>query len=191
MTSDARSTLARAYDEAGAIIAGTREDQYSLPTPCTEYDVLALTEHMVTGAARPSRAISGGSIEGDIELTGTVPVEGFIEVFGRARSDSLNAFEGDEVLEQEFTLPWATLSGRDLALMYAMEMAQHAWDLAVATGQEDKLDDATAQELMPVAEKMLPAGASRDELPFEAEQPIEASARPVDRLAAYLGRTRV
>jgi uncharacterized protein (TIGR03086 family) len=190
MTMQPRETLARSLDLAGSVIAGVDPDQWSVPTPCSDYDAVRLTEHLLGAIERPGIVARGGAFEGEIEVTGLVPEGGFGPRFDAARAETLDAFEGDAVMEQLFTLPWATLPGSELALMYAMEVAQHSWDLAVATGQDDKLDDELAEELLPVAERMLPAAWRGGESPFGVIVEVPASARAADRLAGFLGRSR-
>ena len=58
LPTDPLSLLARSLDQAGAVVAGVRDDQAHLPTPCRSWDVTALVEHLVhdlhqfTGRAR-------------------------------------------------------------------------------------------------------------------------------------------
>jgi len=66
----------------------------------------------------------------------------------------------------------------------------HTWDLAVATGQEDELDDSVAEQVIPIAHEMLPVEPRGGQMPFEAVVPAPEEPRAVDWLAAYAGRMK-
>jgi uncharacterized protein (TIGR03086 family) len=57
--SDPRQNLARALDQAAAVIAGVKPDQLSDPTPCAEYDVATLINHVTGAVDRVGLALSG------------------------------------------------------------------------------------------------------------------------------------
>ena len=49
---DPLALLDRAISQTGAIVAGVRTDQAGLPTPCSEFDVRQLLNHMVYDVLR-------------------------------------------------------------------------------------------------------------------------------------------
>jgi hypothetical protein len=75
--------------------------------------------------------------------------------------------------------------------MYLAELAAHAWDLARATGQLDKLDPSVALPALqgarafikPQYRNMVEPGA-----PFGAEVSLAPGADDWERLAAFMGR---
>ena len=57
--------LERVLDKTGTIVTGVTPDQYDQPTPCPDYDVKALVNH-ITGWVRSFAAgANGGTYEGD------------------------------------------------------------------------------------------------------------------------------
>lgn len=187
---DPRDVLRRALAAASAIIAGIEPEQYGDPTPCTEFDVTALTNHL-TGAVRRTRSIAEGvEISGLLETGDEVPEEGFAAAFDAAADGALAAWEDDALLGKTFTLPWATMPGAGIVQMYAMEAALHSWDLAVATGQEELLDDSVSAELLPLARQFLPAEHRGGDIPFAPVVEVPEDARPADQLAGFTGRSR-
>ncbi|MGH9296619.1 MAG: TIGR03086 family metal-binding protein [Acidimicrobiales bacterium] len=187
---DPRPLFRRSFEMAASVIDGVAEDQWHLATPCSKFDVEQLTAHLVAGAARPGAVGRGEEISGELVATEARPEGGFGPLFARNATASLDAWSDDALLSKDFVLPWGSYPGSAIVLMYAMEAAVHAWDLAVATGQDAKLDDELAGSLHGPATEMVPAGFRGGEMPFEPVVTIEETARPADQLAAYLGRRR-
>ncbi|MGD0083951.1 MAG: TIGR03086 family metal-binding protein [Acidimicrobiales bacterium] len=190
VTTDPRPLFERALDQAAVLIAEVSDDQLSLPTPCTEFDVAALLNHLTGAVRRCGDAVEETEL-GELLETSEVPEEGFLAAFASAQAAARAAWDDDALLSKEVTLPWATLPGAVVVQMYALETVLHSWDLAVATGQERKLDDTLAEQVIPIAHEMLPAEPRGGEMPFEAIVPVPEDARAVDRLAAYSGRTKI
>jgi len=187
---DPRPLFGQALDQAAQLIAAIGDDQLSLPTPCTEYDVATLLNHLTGAIARCGDAALGKEL-GELEATPAKPSAGFAAAFAAAQAEATGVWEDDALLSKEVVLPWATLPGAVIVQMYALETVLHSWDLAVATGHEDKLDDTIAEQLIPVAEQMLPVEPRGGEIPFEAVVPAPEGAGAGDRLAAYSGRSRI
>jgi uncharacterized protein (TIGR03086 family) len=89
-------------------------------------------------------------------------------------------------------MPWGEeYTGSTLVDMYLVELAAHAWDLARATGQLDKLDPSLARPALdgaramikPKYRNMVGPGA-----PFAVEVPLPPGADDWERLAAFMGR---
>ena len=89
-------------------------------------------------------------------------------------------------------MPWGEeYTGANLVDMYLAELATHAWDLARATRQLDRLDPSLALPALegarawikPQYRDLVEPGA-----PFGAEVPLPAGADNWERLAAFMGR---
>ena len=66
------------------------------------------------------------------------------------------AWGDDSRLSSSFTMPWGEeYSGATLVSMYLAELAAHAWDLALATGQLDRLDPSLAVSALDGARAMI------------------------------------
>ena len=94
-------------------------------------------------------------------------------------------------LSLRYTMPWGEeYTGATLVDMYLAELAAHAWDLARATGQLDRLDPSLASPALgtramikPQYRNMVEPGA-----PFGAEVCRTPGADEWERLAAFIGR---
>jgi uncharacterized protein (TIGR03086 family) len=187
---DPRELLRRSLDVASAVVGGLKPDVMSDPTPCSEFDVATLTNHLTGAVARTGSIARGTPVTGLLEPSGAEPEEGWAAAFEAARSEALDAWADDALLAKEFTLPWATMPGAGIVTMYAMEATLHSWDLAVATGQDHLLDDEVAERLLPAAQEWLPPEHRGGEIPFGPVVEVAEDARAADRLAGFTGRQR-
>ncbi len=164
-----------ALDQMQDLIDATRPDQMALPTPCDDWDVRALINHIVGGpagfAARASGKTAGWSApQGD--LLGDDPAAAF-----RAARRSLEAA----------FLEYPQAAGQSRPFMIG-ESAVHAWDLAQATGQVARLDPALAEAGLAVLRTVLTAERRAGSDAFGPEVPVSPDAPAYLRLAGFLGR---
>jgi uncharacterized protein (TIGR03086 family) len=186
-SSDPRELFALALAQGQTLVDGIGDEQLSLPTPCSKYDVAMVTNHLIGALGRVRDAFAGDVI-GELEDSSQTPAGGFAEAFAAAGASAQAAMSDDELLGRMLELPFATLPGAVVVQIYAMETVLHSWDIAAATGQRAKLDHSLAEQLLPVAHQMLPADPRGGEMPFEAVVEVSDSASATDRLAAYSGR---
>lgn len=188
---DHRAALVRSYANAAAIVGGVQPDQLGGPTPCAEYDVSAVVDHIV-GAGRRAAALGRGESPSGEEFPHVELAEAADEL-RRAGADAEAAWADDERLASTLTMPWGeTYTGATLVEMYLGELGAHAWDLAAATGQQERLDPGLAADALDAARDMLKP-AYRDAMapgnPFGQEVEAPADATPWERFAAFMGRT--
>ena len=70
-----------------------------------------------------------------------------------------------------------------------LELVLHGWDLAEGSGQRLHISDELVDYVRGLAEGVVPGGRERGS--FADEVAPAADATPVDRLAAFAGRTRI
>lgn len=189
-TTDRRPDLVRSYAVAADVAAGVQPDQLGTPTPCAQFDVAALVDHLV-GAGWRAVALGRGEPPSGEDF----PHVDLAHAPGQLRSagaEAGQAWGGDGSLTATTVMPWGeTYTGATLVAMYLTELAAHAWDLAVATGRPGSLDPAFAGPALDAARSMLKpeyrdvAGPGS---PFgpEVEPPGDATAW--ERFAAFTGR---
>ncbi len=162
-----------------------RTSPLSLPTPCRRWDLGQLLTHMDESLMAIAEAAELGRVDVDPQPFPPGPDELVDRIVQRAcrtraawhqRVTSAPMCVGDLAL------------GRDtVALVGALEIAVHGWDVAVATGQAPRLPEDLATQLFDVAlAVVLPQERGRR----FAEQVTVPLAAPVGtRLLAHLGRT--
>lgn len=186
MTPASPIMLDLALAEFERLLAGVPADGWDGSTPCAEWTVRQLANHVVTGSTMFADILNGTEFDPAIrgtDLLGDDPAAA-AHTAGQAL---LAAFDRDGVLEQMFTVPFGTVPGVMVQHARLIEVLVHSWDLATATGQTARFpSDLVEQELRFTQHGLsnAPAGDS----PFEPPQPIAEDAPLLDQLAAVLGR---
>ncbi len=145
-------------------------------TPCDEWDVRTLINHVVdtqkyfAGVARGEQPSFPATVPPD--LIGDEP----IAVFEQAREETANAFEKPGVIEK---------TGASLGIACS-DLLLHGWDLAVATDQETTMPDG-----LPEAAYAMIHGRFTDDQRrgiFKPEVKVGPDASIQDQYLAYSGR---
>jgi uncharacterized protein (TIGR03086 family) len=169
-----------ATDRAIAVVDGIRPEQLGSPTPCTEWTVQQLIDHLIGGTQYLLSAAEGRE-----------PVQPAHASAADYRSGVANVLAA---LKRPGAMERACLSplGFEWPVAQAvagtfMDVLIHTWDLARATGQDDKLDpdlvDACAAMFLP---EMPERGREAGIIGPAVELGDDAS--PQDRLLAAMGR---
>jgi uncharacterized protein (TIGR03086 family) len=177
--------LRAAIAVAEAIVAGISAGQWGAPTPCTDVDVRALVNHLVTGNLHFASLIFGLPVpDGDEDHLGTEPAEAF-----RAAAASLTtALGAPGVLDRTYRLPAGEVPGLGLIEIRLIEHLGHGWDLAKATEQPVPFPDDVAERGLAIAKRQLENRRAGGLAAFGAEVEVPEDAPAIDRLAGFLGR---
>ena len=177
--------LASVLSKTGDLIAGVREDQWDLPTPCPDYDVRALVNHVIGWVQVFDAGCSGREFNGDPGSFrfGDDPAGEF-----RAAASSLADGWREFGLDRDVRIMSGELPGESAFNITVMEYLTHGWDLAIATEQPMPFNQDEANETLARAERTLPPEYRRDGRGFSEPVTIDPEATAVSRLAAFLGR---
>lgn len=178
---DLVNSLDETFRYAHGVIAGVRSEQYDDKTPCTEWTVRDLLEHMI-GAVAGLGAAAAGSPPATFVL-GDDPAAQFED----AAAAALMAWRSPGVLDRIVDGGPGPMPGRVLAGINLLDTATHAWDLATATGQPATLPDDVATAALEVSLAIV----TPELRPGRFAPAIAApdGADPTERLVAFLGRT--
>jgi uncharacterized protein (TIGR03086 family) len=180
-----------AFDRAGmaatTVVNGIVDGQWDLPTPCAEWTVRGVLNHLVT-VGMIAEAIVAGRAHPDqrADHLGRDPKATFAATLA-ANAATLRT---PGLMERVVSTPMGERPGSVMVDTLVAELVVHTWDLARATGQDTDLDPELAQEVRTSWETRL-GDRPRTLLPYEEPQPVPDDATPADRLAAYLGRSVV
>ena len=174
--------LERALDQTSKLVSGIKPDQAGLPTPCTEFDVHALVNHIVYDL----RIFKTTLTEGEREAPGADLIgDDWSAAYHAAAQDLLTTWRahGTEGMLKtrlgEFPVKWAI--GQHLS-----DIAVHGWDIARATGQPADFDPEVGEAALEWARQNLKPQFRGQA--FGAEVPVAPDAPLYDRLAGFFGR---
>ncbi|MFV0458940.1 MAG: TIGR03086 family metal-binding protein [Actinomycetales bacterium] len=168
------------------VLDGIEPTQLDSPTPCTEFTVTQLREHVVgwlTAFTDGYRAADGRCSNPDaVQITGT----GAEQVREVARGLDRALAEG--AAERPLWIAESSLPGEMAAQMMLWEYQMHGWDLAVASGQTWKPPVAGVEASLAFAPAMLTPDYQGEGKPFAPQVAVADGASPLDHLLGLSGR---
>lgn len=162
------------------VLRGIGSDEWSKPTPCSEFDVAQLTDHLLN-----SITILGGAA-GAAFPAGDAGDSSAAQVLAAGRP-ALDAWRS-RGLDRAVTFGPNELPAKVAVGILALEFLVHAWDYATATGHTLAAPEPLAQYVLDRTQQILtPAG--RATAGFDPPVEIADSAPALDRLIAFTGRS--
>jgi uncharacterized protein (TIGR03086 family) len=171
----------RAQEAFAGVLAHVGPDQLGAPTPCTEWTIGDLIEHIIVGNEH-------------VGLWASNPVEpparsGDIAAAHRAAAAAAQQiFAAPDGMTRAFNLPIGQFPGQLFIGIRTADVLTHTWDLAAATGQSTDIDPELASEQLAAARAFVGPGFRGPGKPFGDEEPCSSERSPADQLAAFLGR---
>jgi uncharacterized protein (TIGR03086 family) len=161
------------------VVGGISPGQLDRPTPCAEFTVRGVLEHMISGATTFAAAYRG-------ETPGEPDLADVLAGFGPALAGLGAAIGAPGALDRTIAAPFGEVSGEAFARYVVLDGLVHGWDLATATGQayDPPADLVAAAD--DYAHRTI--DALRDGQTFAAAVEPATDASPIERLAAYTGR---
>ncbi len=163
---------------------GIAVDQLTAPTPCTEFSVDGVLDHMTQLGSAFAPMFLG--TKPDAVHAGQEN-ESSIEAFHRAMNSLLAAVQSPGALDRTIETPGGAMPGAVFAKLVAFDGVIHGWDLATSTDQEWDPPDALVAELDSFARGAIGTDM-RAKAGFGPERQPNAGARPIERLVAFSGR---
>ena len=176
-----------ANDEFARRLRLVGPDDWQRPTPCSEWDVRALVNHVVGANLRYQLLLHGAPSE-QVERTRTVDHLGHdaLASFVATADGVIACFHEDGALQRTAHHPAGDRTGRDLLSMRVLDAAIHGWDLARAIGADETLCHDVVIFLLAYTADLDFGPHQRAFAPADAEVPRNAS--PQDQLLHRLGR---
>jgi uncharacterized protein (TIGR03086 family) len=178
---DLLDALDETFKHAHRVIAGVRPDQYDGSTPCSDWTVRDLLDHMVGVVSRIGWSVSGQASPAPFELAADPGRQ-----FQEAAAFTLAAWRSPGALDRTIDAGPGPMPGRALANINLLDTATHTWDLATATGQPATLPDDVAAAALEASLQTISPGLR----PGRFAPPVDAPDAEHDthRLVAFLGR---
>jgi uncharacterized protein (TIGR03086 family) len=164
------------------------DDDWNRSTPCAEWDVYRLVNHVVIGGGRYGRLVRGGTRDAFIaERQLDALVDGAVAAWESNATTCREAFAEPGALDRIVPFSTGDIAGARLLSIRIVEVAVHTWDLARALGLDESMDPRLAGfALAAFAENNLPLGAGG--VPFFDEPTQGAFTDDLDRLLRLAGR---
>lgn len=183
------SHLSTAAVAMSGVVRAISTDQLSARTPCAEYDVRALINHLLfwgpslEAAGRKEVVPPPAAGESEVDLTEDDWAATLTAQLDRTAAtwSAQAAWEGATRMAGPTEMPATVIGG-----MIVIEMSVHTWDLATATGQPLDLDD----ELLSYLHDQVTAGAEmgRQYGVYGPEVSVSPDASTLDRILGLTGR---
>ena len=179
MPADELQSAEETFTVLEQVLHGIAKDDESKQTPCREFDVAKLTDHLMNsittiggmaGAQFPERD-RGDSVERQVVLAARPA----LDAWHKRGLDGSVPFRSGEA-------PAKMMVG-----VLSLEFLVHAWDYAKATGREVTASDEVSDYVLGLAKQVItPEG--RTKVGFDDPIDVAADAGALDRLIAYTGR---
>jgi uncharacterized protein (TIGR03086 family) len=122
----------RVADGFGARLDAVADDQWDDPTPCPEWSVRELANHAIT-----SQRLLPMRLGVEIDVADGDPKASWEAM----RAAALAAFQKPGVLDEKVEMPFGEMTVAQILTNVAMgDLLIHSWDLARATGGDERLD---------------------------------------------------
>ena len=174
------------------LVASVSDDQLTAPTPCPDYTVGDLVEHIgglaiaFTGAAR-KQPVPGSEDGGRGDGSRLEP--GWRERIDRDLADLAEAWRDPAAYDGEAMAGGVTMPGPIAASVALNEVVVHGWDLATAIGRPFEAADADVAACMAFAEPFsTPETADQRGDAFGPVIPVAEDAPALVRLLGMMGR---
>src|SRR6478736_4381181 len=162
------SIVSRGLDQLGGLLGDLTAENAQRPTPCPDWNVADLSDHVVNSVACMATMANGGQPDWSAATHHDDPASA-LEREGRALVEALGAGGGD--------FPEG---------MAAAELAVHTYDLATALGRSTvELDPEIAETGLAFMTASMTDDMRGDA--FGPEQPAPVDADPYERIAAFAG----
>ena len=177
--------LDRFVAEIGAQLDGLDASAWAAPTPCPDFDVHRLVAHLVGGLQDITGAAEGrpahGFAQPSIERAEAAPA------YLAAGHAAVAAWSVPGRLDADYAMPWGLARGAHLVGFLVLEQVVHGWDLCTALGRPVRIDAEAVTIADGVARAMV-SDAMRAPGMFGPEITPQATATPLEKLVAFLGR---
>jgi uncharacterized protein (TIGR03086 family) len=181
--------LGPAARELARLVSAVRDDQLGDPTPCAEYTLADLLDHVLgfttafTANARKqplppeaSRGVDGRLLPSDWRAA-----------LSNRLDELAAAWQEESAWQSQVSAGGIEMSAEDNALVATEELVMHGWDIARASGQDFAVDDASlaaVDRFMALFGERIASGQG----PYGPAVPVPENASHLDRLLGATGR---
>jgi uncharacterized protein (TIGR03086 family) len=182
-------TAAELAASAGAAVG---PDRWTAPTPCRDYDLRTLVDHLAWGALLSRHAATRTPLDRDWSnpepppfLAG-LPPEQWAPAIERELRAAADAWAAPGAVEGETVMGTTPMPAAGVAPMMLAEFTVHGWDVARAAGAPYAVPEELGRRTLTAVEGI--AAMGRDGGWLGPEVPVPAGASAFDRALGLAGR---
>lgn len=170
-----------------AALRAIEDDQLTAPTPCTEFDVRGLVNHVIFWSAFASEAAArkrpvADSVSVDHDFT----QQDWRQTYTDQLNEAVAAWAEQDAWEGNTSLAGGAMPATMVGKLLVAELAVHGWDVAAATGQRYPWPDEVTQVTHSFMTEMAPMG--RQYGAFGPQVPVTDTAPLWQRALGLAGR---
>ncbi|MGH3299992.1 MAG: TIGR03086 family metal-binding protein [Trebonia sp.] len=176
-----------AADAAARTVENVQASQFGRPTPCADWDVRTLLNHLIvwTSYSLEARA-HGDSVDQDTIDRDFADEPGFAAGYRAQLDRALTAWSDPATWEGSLNVMGSPTPAANIAALNIAEMILHGWDLAAATGQAYTVSEPAAAAALEAVEAN--AELFRQYKGFAEPVQVPPTATVLDRVLASSGR---
>ena len=179
--------MAAAAAEAARVVAGVPGHPMDAPTPCDDWDLRTLVNHVILWTAYSAeRRAHGESVAEDLMTKDFTADPGFAQDYAAQIDRAVTAWSDPAAWERELGVMGSGTPAADVAAMLIAEMVLHGWDIAKATGQPFDLPEHTLHACLDHVAKFVPNAPNR--APWRPPAAVAPGATLLNRIVAITGR---
>lgn len=135
-----RDAMAAAMSGFGAVVTSLEPDHWDRPTPCTDWSVFDIVDHVVAGERFTVEVLAGASLAEAVEAQAGLDTQdpNVVAQLTEAAAAALTAFDGslDRIIDHRV----GPISARRMIGFRIIDQLGHTWDVATSTDQPVALD---------------------------------------------------
>lgn len=180
--------LGRVLDDLSTMVGTISEERLTKPTPCRDYDVAALRDHIVGWLETFATGLSDDDGRAPAQPSAVTPTTAENAAQMRDAAARIADAVGRGAADRPLHLGESSVPGEMALSMILFEYVVHGWDLATATGESWTPADDAVQAALDFAPGMIPDSARGPDKSFAAVVAVPEDAPLLDRLVGVAGR---
>jgi len=191
-TPTSAAAVRAAADLAAGAVAAVPAASWSAPTPCTDYDLRSLVDHLGWGAVLSQRSATRTPFEHDWSTPVPAPFlddrapEEWAAALAPELDAAADAWADPAAWEGETLMGTAPMPASIVGPMMLAEFALHGWDVARSIGAPYEVPEQVGRSVLAAVEPL--AAMGRDGGWYGPEVPVPADAPAFERALGLAGR---
>jgi len=186
-TTNGPALMAAAATETARVVADAATTAKTAKTPCPDWDLRTLLNHTILWTSYSAeRRAYGESVAEELMSKDFTAEPGYVQAYQAQIDKAVDAWSKPEAWAGDRNVMGSATPAADIAAMLIMEMVLHGWDVAKASGQDYRCDDAVARNVLETVQAQ--GDMFRQYQGFAAIVPVPDDATAFDRALALSGR---